>query len=516
MSYLATRHSPESSGNTIAGRKIPLRDCRTAGNHYDWRGEGKYNSDDYGEVYGVIPRFSDIVVVDIDPKKVPTVKTDWSEWLGNSSAKDTVKQTTPHGGEHQLFLVPPGMRGRIRQGQDKPIPGVDIVFSTYIKTGAGYEWNCPTLVVPEGETGLGLLEVFGEIAPMPKKLPEHFEKEAKGQREVPAARDDEGKGHVSPAMYMEAAEPEQQYSAWRKQCDSLMAGGASVDDVLRWCSRGAKFDPYADRAILEGSLRKGLGITSGWYATDYYRRRGKDIPRMDGPDNGQWRCSKEWNRQRRIRLTINEGEVFNLFMRREMDIDSIADLKETDRRTVRRWLRSSTDRHQGKESPLTSYVTSVAKVSPGILSAGRYFRLGKSLNWIAAKMDVDRRQVLRWRAMWKKNPLLGYSRKQVLKMARKDELAKKRAAKRIAKPEHPTPPKTRLRVRALVRESKSEWLREEGLRVYHNREGWIDGWWNGRTLEIDGETTPTGRPKRKRKETILKMVGLPPSLDGRC
>ena len=359
--------NPESN-ETIIGRVVPLRDCRTPNKPNLWKGEPGFALPDYdpkippGDVLGVIPGQADMIAIDIDPKKIPTARTDWSNWLDEPDAENTTGQMTPHDGDHQVYLVPPHLRGRIKQGTDKPIPGVDIIYTTFIKTGEGYEWNCPTGFAIGDTGGSWWFTVYGEVKPMPRKLVEYFEKQTEPRPALTLIGNEErppSKTHVSPAMYMNEVEPDQDFNGWRKQCDSLIAGGASIEEVLAWCSRGGKFDAYGDRAIIEGSIRKGLGITSGWFATDYYRKEGMDVPKMGVADNGQWRRSEERNKRERIKHIINQDDVFNMFMRFGLEVEEIVSKKETDVRTVRRWLKSSSDRYGNP--PLTSYVTALPK-----------------------------------------------------------------------------------------------------------------------------------------------------------
>ena len=121
--------------------------------------------------------------------------------------------------------------------------------------------------------------------------------------------------------------------------------------MLAWSSSGAKYDPVQDRSIIEGSLRKGLTITSGWYATDYYRRAGKDVPRTNVTDKGQWRSTEAHNRQRRMVLTINESDAFTWLMRFGRTVDEIAAVKGVPARSVKRWLRNYCANSFGRHAP---------------------------------------------------------------------------------------------------------------------------------------------------------------------
>ena len=81
------------------------------------------------------------------------------------------------------------------------------------------------------------------------------------------------------------------------------------------------------------------------------------------------------------------------------------------------------------------------------------------MRWVADKLDVDKTKVGRWRKKWKENPLLGYDRKQVMRMVRKDEVAKRRATRKLDK--NQTVKKKRVHVRALVLESEGGWDHDE-------------------------------------------------------
>ena len=279
----------------------------------------------------------------------------------------------------------------------------------------------------------------------------------------------------------------------------------TLEVVLAWSRRGTKYDAYQDRAIIEGSLKKGLNITSGWYAVDYYRRMGMEIPEMIVPNTSQWRSSKERNRQERIKLAVNQADVFSKFMRHEYEIDKIATLKDTDARTIRRWLGQSCTKLNNP--PLKLYVTSVAKVGTTLTDAGRLFRLKKLTDrQIAKKLGIPLSRAQRYKNKWKTNPLLGFNRKQVLKMARMDQLAARRKAKKPAKPDLP-----KIYVRAVILEAESKRMDDGKWYTGENGKREVRGWWDGKWLTIEDEVTPTGRLRRK---TASRVVELKPVEDG--
>ena len=67
------------------------------------------------------------------------------------------------------------------------------------------------------------------------------------------------------------------------------------------------------------------------------------------------------------------------------------------------------------------------------------------------------------------------------------------------------PKSPKRRVHALVRERKRAGDRSQGYR-YDYTERWVDGRWDGEWLWIDGETTPTGRTKRKAARSVIRVV----------
>ena len=277
-------------------REIPLR---PVGNG-KWVPENGYLATDYRtslpiglhnggcEVWGLILAHR-LCALDFDPDRNPNVYEDAASWLEDDSL-DTVSQTTPHGGSHEIFVVPEDLRGKIPQHEFPEVGHLDIKpgGKGFIKTGAGYAWKTR--------------DTFKQL---PEKIADYYRaRNVEGERvdTVSSPNKPTGtaagtqKSHVTPQMYMDAVDPEQDYFVWRKQCDSLVAGGASLDEVLGWCAKGAKYDASGDRAILEGSIQKGLEITSGWYAVDYYRRMGIDVAGKNVPNKGQWHSSKARNK----------------------------------------------------------------------------------------------------------------------------------------------------------------------------------------------------------------------------
>ena len=460
------------------------------------------------------------VGIDHDPKNNANVYADCRDW-GHEPFDGTLGQNTPsidkdgirhEPGLHNVYhlLDCPHLVGKIKQNKHRDIGGLDVKpgMKGYLKTGDGYSWRA------------------GEIKPLPDVWVRYFEDQSDdSQADLPvsssktSAATGTGRGHVTPQMYMDAVEPIQSYDGWRKQCDSLMAGGATLEEVLAWCARGTKYDPVQDRSILEGSLRKGLTITSGWYATDYYRRTGKDVPRMNVADNGQWRSSELHNRRRRMVLTVNESDAFTWLMRFGRTVDEIGSIKGVPVRSVKRWLRNYCTSSFGRSAPLTSYVISVAKMGQPVLDAGRWFHLGKSRAWVAARLGITEKQARTLREHWKNCPLLGYPRKKVLRDARRDELAARRRekaeakrlaerkAERQAKAEKPASKPLR-RVTALIDEVSGHYDFTESRYVVSGREArWVTAMYDGDRLFIDGETTPTGKPKWTRK--VLKHEDEP-------
>ena len=453
------------------------------------------------------------VGIDHDPKNNPDVYADCREW-GYEPDDGTLGQNTPsikdgvkyEAGRHNVYHLRecPHLVGKIKQKEHATIRGVDIKpgMKGYLKTGDGYSWRA------------------GDIKPLPQVWVRYFENEDQpgadaerpGSRNPAVPSPTPASGLVTPRMYMDAVEPVQAYDGWRMQCDSLMAGGATLEEVLAWCSRGAKHDPVQDRSIIEGSLRKGLTITSGWYATDYYRRAGKDVPRTNVTDNGQWRSSELHNRRRRMELTVNEGDAFTWLMRFGRTVDEIAAVKGVPVRSVKRWLRNYCTNSFGRNAPLTSYVISVAKKGTAVLAAGRWFRLGRSIRWVAVRLGITEKESRTLHDHWKKCPLLGHPPKKVLRDAGRDELAArrrekaeaKRKAERQAKAEKPA----QRRVKALIDEASGHYDYDERRYVVDTKEQrWVYGLYDGDKLWIEGEITPTGKPKWTRK--VLDHVDAP-------
>ena len=168
--------------------------------------------------------------------------------------------------------------------------------------------------------------------------------------------------------------------------------------------------------------------------------------------------------------------------------------------------------HSGVTPPLTSYVISVTKMGQPVLDAGRWFRLGKSRAWIAARLGITDKEARTLRSHWKNCRLLGYPRKKVLRDARRDELAArrrekaeaKRKADRQAKAEKPA----QRRVKALINEAGGHYDYDERRYVVDTKEQrWVYGLYDGDKLWIEGEITPTGKPKWTRK--VLDHVDAP-------